>query len=107
MRSIKESGSAKDLRICITCWQLIAYEESESQHQKHYLTGSFAQMAVCTAHTFQALCSSKSKTQSSNEGQKLLLFSQSSGFQKKVQQLVAQNEPISLPVTKPKEPVVS
>jgi hypothetical protein len=42
MRSIKESGVAKDLRICITCWQLIAYDESESQHPKHYLTGSFA-----------------------------------------------------------------
>lgn len=96
MKLVKEKGPASELKICITCWVLLTSSEAEEMHKKHYLTGTFAQMATCSPHSFSALCQSKQKTQNSAEGQKLLLFGQTEGFKSKVQSLVASVEPIKL-----------
>ena len=56
MRTIKEKPLASDLKICITCWQLITCQEAELVHKKHFLTGTFAQMALCSHASFTTLC---------------------------------------------------
>lgn len=59
MAALKESGPARETKICMTCWLIIQVSEVGDQHAKHHVTGSFYEMGSATKQVFHALCKAK------------------------------------------------